>query len=155
MSEFKSFWDGSPNEEVEMETFDKSQVTMQEIPFRLAKKIIVKYHYSKAFPAAELCLGFYVKEKLNAVVVYGKSATARMADSLPGEYLELVRLFSFDWAGKNMESYCIGQSIKYIKKNLPSVKVLISFADPEQGHFGKIYQATNWLYCGLSQMNGI
>ena len=146
-----SFWKGAPNDDVEMETFDRSQVTMQEIPFKLAKSIIVKHHYSKTFPSAELCLGFYVKEKLNAVIVYGKSATARMADSLPGEYLELVRLFSFDWAGKNMESYSIGQIIKFIKKNLPNVKVLISFADPEQGHLGKVYQATNWLYCGLSQ----
>ena len=27
---------------------------------------------------------------------------------------------------------------------------MVSFADPEQGHLGKIYQATNWLYCGRS-----
>ena len=74
-----------------------------------------------------------------------------MADSLPGKYLELVRLFSFDWAGKNMESYCIGKSIKYIKKYHKDVKILVSFADPEQGHDGIIYQATNWLYCGKSQ----
>ena len=74
-----------------------------------------------------------------------------MSDSLPGKYWELVRLFSFDWAGKNMESYCIGQSIKYIKKHHSDIKVLVSFADPEQGHNGTIYQATNWLYCGKSQ----
>ena len=147
----RSFWDGDPNDDVKMEKFDYSRVSMHEIPFNLAKNIIIKHHYSHAFPSAEICLGFYVDKKLNAVVIYGKSATSKMADSLPGKYLELVRLFSFDWAGKNMESYCISQSIKFIKKNYPDVKVLVSFADPEQGHSGTIYQATNWLYCGKSQ----
>tara|TARA_Y100000034_G_C6852795_1_gene387083 strand:- start:198 stop:872 length:675 start_codon:yes stop_codon:yes gene_type:complete len=147
----KSFWVGDPNDNVEMESFKQDYVSMEKISFKEAKKIIVKYHYSHAFPAAELCLGFYVKGKLNAVIVYGTSATSKMATSLPGKYLELVRLFSFDWAGKNMESYCISQSIKYIKKNHLDIKVLVSFADPEQGHNGAIYQATNWLYCGISQ----
>jgi len=151
MNGFKSFWDGSPNEEVEMETFDKSQVTMQEIPFRLAKDIIVKHHYSHRFAAAQLNLGFYVDGKLNTVISFGQSATPRMADSLPGKYWELIRLFSFDWAGKNMESYCIGMAVKHIQKNYSDIKVLISFADPEQGHYGTIYQATNWLYCGKTQ----
>ena len=148
---FKSFWKGDPNDNVTMDSFDYSRVSMNEIPFRLAKEIIINHHYSHAFPSAEICLGFYVDGKLNTVIVYGKSATSKMADSLPGKYLELVRLFSFDWAGKNMESYCIGKSIKYIKKYHKDVKILVSFADPEQGHDGIIYQATNWLYCGKSQ----
>ena len=77
-----------------------------------------------------------------------------MLNSLPGDYFELVRLFSFDWAGKNMESYCIGQSIKYIKENYPHIKCLIAFSDPEQGHIGTIYQSTNWLYCGITDKVG-
>ena len=34
------------------------------------------------------------------------------------------------------------------------LKVLISYADPEQSHDGAIYQATNWIYqgCGDFQM---
>lgn len=31
------------------------------------------------------------------------------------------------------------------------MKFLISYADPTEGHIGTIYQATNWLYTGLSQ----
>tara|TARA_Y100000310_G_C20392519_1_gene673499 strand:+ start:72 stop:740 length:669 start_codon:yes stop_codon:yes gene_type:complete len=145
-----SFWEGSPNSKVKMDIFDKDKISMQKIPNRLAKEVIVKHHYSHAFPSAELSLGFYVDGKLNAVVVYGQSASSTMKESLPAKYWELVRLFSFDWAGKNMESYCIGQSIKYIKQNYKDIKILVSFADPEQGHLGKIYQATNWLYCGRS-----
>ena len=146
-----SFWKGDPNSVVEMDNIDSSRIEMQEIPHKLAKDIIIKNHYSHTFPAAELYLGFYIDGKLNTVVLYGQSTASKMADSLPGKYWELVRLFSFDWAGKNMESYCIGKSIRYIKEKYKNIKVLVSFADHEQGHEGTIYQATNWLYCGKSQ----
>jgi hypothetical protein len=33
---------------------------------------------------------------------------------------------------------------------LPRDKIIVSFADISQGHVGKVYQATNFLYCGLS-----
>lgn len=37
-------------------------------------------------------------------------------------------------------------AIKLIKKSCPSVKLLISYADKGQNHFGTIYQATNWYF---------
>ena len=33
-------WDGDPNDDVVMDSFDYSRVSMQEIPFNLAKDII-------------------------------------------------------------------------------------------------------------------
>ena len=116
-----SFWKGDPNSVVEMDNIDSSRIEMQEIPHKLAKDIIIKNHYSHTFPAAELYLGFYIDGKLNTVVLYGQSTASKMADSLPGKYWELVRLFSFDWAGKNMESYCIGKSIRYINEKYKNI----------------------------------
>ena len=62
--------------------------------------------------------------------------------------LELTRLCVKNGFGSNIESYAISQSFKWLKKYAPDVKVLISYADPEQNHSGFIYQATNWLYQG-------
>jgi hypothetical protein len=41
-----------------------------------------------------------------------------------------------------------------MKKNDRKVKVLVSYADPEQAHTGGIYRATNWIYqgCGYSKL---
>ena len=36
---------------------------------------------------------------------------------------------------------------------LPSPLCLISYADYTFGHNGYIYQATNWIYCGLNQIH--
>ena len=33
---------------------------------------------------------------------------------------------------------------------LPKPSVVVSYADTSQGHHGYIYQATNWIYTGLS-----
>ena len=57
-----SFWKGSPIDKVVMETFDKNRIEMKSISHSVAKKGILKHHYSHTFPAAELYLGFYVDE---------------------------------------------------------------------------------------------
>ncbi|GAH07184.1 unnamed protein product, partial [marine sediment metagenome] len=92
--------------------------------------------------------------KLNCVIIFGPSATVNMTFSLPSpNYWELQRLFSFDWGGKHIESICIALALKYVEK-VHKRDVIISFADPSQGHSGCIYQATNWIYCGLASQTG-
>jgi hypothetical protein len=63
--------------------------------------------------------------------------------------LELNRLFIFDWAGRNSESWLIGQSFNLIPKNY---FILVSYADTKHNHLGRIYQATNWIYTGESSI---
>src|SRR5690606_17777398 len=66
----------------------------------------------------------------------------------PSEVLELTRLWIEDGYGKNIESYVISQCLKQIEQRDKNISVIVSYADPEQGHDGVIYQATNWLYQG-------
>ena len=39
---------------------------------------------------------------------------------------------------------------KHYARRLPKPSVVVSYADTSQGHHGFIYQATNWIYTGLS-----
>ena len=48
--------------------------------------------------------------------------------------------------GKNNASMLIGRSLAM----LPAPAIVVSFADSAQGHVGYVYQATNWIYTGLS-----
>jgi hypothetical protein len=50
-----------------------------------------------------------------------------------------------DSVPKNGESYLIGNSVKSAGKD-----IVVSFADTAENHVGIVYQATNWLYTGLS-----
>jgi hypothetical protein len=63
---------------------------------------------------------------------------------------ELNRLIVNDGLKKNSLSYFVGGSLKL----LPRPMCIVSYADTSFGHTGYIYQATNWLYTGLSAKRG-
>jgi len=116
-----------------------------------ARPYIATHHYSKTMPdsTTDVFMGFY-DGVFAGVCVFGmgtgKGQYYRLIPDLEdGEYRELTRLWSPDGMPKNTESRLISESIKLLPKK---VKIVLSYADPSQGHLGKIYQATNWLYIG-------
>jgi len=56
-----------------------------------------------------------------------------------------VRLWTVDDGLRNKESYLISHSLKMLP-----FEIVISYADASYGHVGIVYQATNWLYTGLT-----
>jgi hypothetical protein len=68
----------------------------------------------------------------------------------PDDCLTLSRLWLSDELPHNSESRFIGVVLRSLKK-YSGLKFLVSYADPAQGHLGTIYQATSWVYTGLSQ----
>jgi hypothetical protein len=44
-------------------------------------------------------------------------------------------------------------ALKFLHKQSPGIRLVVSFADPEAGHHGGIYQAGNWIYSGKSASN--
>ena len=138
-----------------IENFDLKDLEIRKIDFQEAKKYIKENHYSHTIASSvKLALGFYYKEELVTAIVYGCPVGRRVTQWLQIERencVELIRLFSKDGLPPNTESYCIGKSFKYIKENMPNLKYLISYADPNHGHVGYIYQATNWRYVGVQR----
>jgi len=39
-------------------------------------------------------------------------------------------------------------ALKMLRGHSPGTRVVFSYADPKQGHLGRIYQAGNWIYVG-------
>lgn len=151
---------------METQVVDTEKVTIRPITKKTAKDIIEKHHYTHNFSSCRYSLGVYYKkenvhkfldtnnEELIGCIVYGHPVGSLAVNSISEELefnnvLELTRLFIFDGYGKNIESFVISQSFRWLKKNAPNIKVLISYADPEQSHLGIIYQATNWNYQGI------
>lgn len=132
-----------------------SDFQMRELTYNEAKLYVSKNHYSHTMPStAKISLGFFYDGQLVTAIIYGSPVGRQVIQWLDANQqncLELLRLFSEDGLPKNTESYCIGQSFKYLKENYPSYKYLISYADPNFGHVGTIYQATNWHYIGTQR----
>jgi hypothetical protein len=111
---------------------------------------LLNKHYAKRLPSISYAFGLYVDDVLSGVVTYGSPPSPPLCVGLCGkEYrhkvLELNRLI-IDTDIKNSSSMLVGRSLK----QLPPERIIVSFADTSQGHVGYIYQATNFLYTGLS-----
>ena len=109
------------------------------------------FHYSKnAAPRAhDLAFSVIDNNIFCGVICYGRGATndiGKPYNLSSGECIELIRVAL---NGKqSITSKAVSISLKLINKYAPLVKLVVSFADPEQGHSGTIYQATNWIYTG-------
>jgi len=118
-----------------------------------ARPYIATHHYSQTMPdsTTDVMMGFY-DGVFAGVCVFGmgtgKSQYYRLIEDLQdGEYRELTRVWSPNEMPKNTESRLISQSLKLLPKK---VRLVLSYADPSEGHLGGIYKATNWLYLGMT-----
>lgn len=140
-------------DEIDSEKIDITKFELRVVDSSFAKDFMSTHHYSQTCPNLYYALGFYHEGQLACLACYGPPggrliAQALLNDGTAKNVSELVRLFAFDWSPKNTESYCIGKSINWLKHNCPNLELLVSYADPNWGHLGIIYQATNWLYTG-------
>jgi len=59
--------------------------------------------------------------------------------------MELARLWIKDDSLPNAESFLIANTMKKVKED-----IIVSYSEPQHNHRGIVYQATNFIYCGLS-----
>lgn len=149
--------------------FNPEKLIIRPIDKFVAEELIVKYHYSHKWSLCQVAYGiFFVtdeeckfvegkEEKLIGCMVFGQPVGRSAAESVSElikvkEVFELTRLFIHDGYGKNIESYCLSRALKYIKRDFPRIKAIITYADGEQGHRGIIYQACGFNYQGNSAL---
>jgi hypothetical protein len=129
-------------------------IRVQPIPFIAAKILLVKHHYLHSLPGGtKLAFGIFVEARLLGAITFGagpQNAFRLVSGAHPGDCLTLTRLWLSPELPPNSESRTIGISLRVLKRHT-SLKFLVTYADPSQGHVGTIYQATGWLYTGLSE----
>jgi hypothetical protein len=115
--------------------------------------MIINYHYLHRKAACSYSFGLLEKEtdRMIGVVIYGMPASHNVCRGICGEeesnnVIELTRLWIEDSTPKNVESFLVGNTIKKINK-----EIIISYSEIEQGHVGTVYQATNFIYTGLTE----
>lgn len=117
------------------------------IDYQDCKEWFLKKHYAHRIPPIEYCFGLYDEELLIGVCSYGTPASSVLRNLFPSfKLFELNRLVVNENLPKNTLSYFVAQTFSFMPKPI----VLVSYADTSQNHNGYIYQATNWIYTGLS-----
>jgi hypothetical protein len=118
-----------------------------------AKEILIPNHYLHSFPGGtKLSFGVYLDARLLGALTFGVGpylGYKLVKDASPDDVVTLTRLWLSDDLPRNSESRVLGFVLRSLRKET-SLKFVLAYSDPAAGHLGTIYQATNWLYTGLS-----
>lgn len=110
------------------------------------------WHYSGCLPVGKLVkVGAWENGKFIGVVLFGRGANKSLGEPYgcdQTESCELVRIALTSHI--TPVSKIMSLALKWLKKTNKKIKLVVSFADTEVGHHGGIYQATNWIYDGLT-----
>lgn len=118
-----------------------------------AKYAVEHWHYSKRMPAGKLVkIGAWEGDRYVGCVIFGRGATFDIGSPYGLAQTACVELVRIALTLHTSKVSQIGSAaIKMLKENSPGVRLIVSYADPEQGHNGGIYQAMNWIYVGFGK----
>ena len=135
-----------------MKRNDLSEFAVELLENDIAARIIIAEHYLRRKGSQSIAYGLVHKtsRRIMGVITYGTPLGPALRRGVcgPDEHLnviELTRLWVHDDMPKNSASLLIGRTLPLLDK-----QIVVSYADASQGHVGRVYQATNWLYTGLS-----
>lgn len=113
------------------------------------KTLLTRYHYlgnTPKTPTNVICL--VVNKKLMGVAIYGIPVGTRVQGKYSNKKtLELKRFVLHPKCPKNTGSWFLSKCHKLLTKKV----CIISYADPNQGHEGTLYKASNFTYLGLQK----
>ena len=124
---------------------------IERIGYQLATETVIREHYLHRKAPISFAFGMFDQyETLVGVVTYGVPASSTLLRGVCGDeeaknVYELNRLWVDESVPRNGESFLIANTIKLLDR-----EIVISYADTAQEHVGIVYQASNWIYTGLS-----
>ena len=128
------------------------ELAVRRVSHRTATLPCEQWHYAGRMPSvSQHIYGIWEQARFEGVIVFG-ATVARLAHNTfhltEDTVLELTRIAMRGHAVPLTR--IISQAINLLKCDAPSIKLLLSYADPAVGHIGTIYQAASWTYLGLS-----
>ena len=131
----------------------KNKYKVKSIAKHLCNEWLLHKHYAKRIPSISYAFGLFNDNNLLVGVCtygyppnYNYNNGACVFNKYRCLTLELNRLIKNDDLEKNTTSFFVSETLKKLPKNT----CIVSYADPNEGHNGYIYQSTNWVYTGTS-----
>ncbi len=126
--------------------------TVEKIRGKDTHHFLLNKHYAQRIPSISYAYGLFGSGELLGVLTIGKPASRPLCVGVCGpEYadkvFELNRLVVEDGLPRNTLSWFVSKVLKSLKHE---DLVIISYADAGMKHHGYVYQATNFLYTGMS-----
>lgn len=117
-----------------------------------ARFAVEHWHYSGTLPVVKTVrLGVWWDEQFKGAIVFSRPCRNQhlMFGLRPEEVSELGRVALDRHEGFHVTE-AVARALRLLKQRCPGLRLVVSFADPAEGHLGRIYQAGNWIYTGTS-----
>jgi len=128
----------------------KADLKLDWCNYAAAKYAVEHWHYSRRMPAGKnVYVGVWESSAFTGVVIFGKGVCNHLVGQYelePTEGCELTRVALR--AHGNAVSRVVAIAIRLLRRQSPNLRLIVSFADEMQDHYGVIYQAGNWIYTG-------
>jgi len=110
------------------------------------------WHYSHSLPSSKTArLGVWEHGRFVGSIIFAWGANLRLSGEFGLKMTECVELCRVALAKHQTPvSRIVTIAVKMLKRAMPGIRLIVSYADPEHGHVGKIYQAMGWIYVGES-----
>lgn len=114
------------------------------------------WHYSGCIPKSKLVkIGVWENDEFIGCVIYSYGANNMIGKQYGlkmTEVCELTRVALKEHQTPVSRILAISQ--KLLKQLCPGLRLIISYADLDQGHAGGIYKANGWIYQGIADIGG-
>jgi hypothetical protein len=130
----------------------KSILRIDWATYESAKYACENWHYSKCTPKSkQLWIGVWEDDAFVGIVAIGRSSGPSLQQTYKIKVTEIAEITRIALKNhKTPVSRIVAIAVRILKKQSPGVRLLVSYADANQGHHGGIYQAGNWIYVGQS-----
>jgi len=119
---------------------------------KAARYAVSHWHYSRTMPPIKTVrLGVWWDGPCKGAVIFSRPCRNQhlMFGVDQTEVCELARVALDHHEGFHVTAV-VSRALKKLRQRCPKLRVVVSFADPSEGHVGRIYQAGNWIYTGRS-----
>lgn len=136
-------------------------ITVKPIASADANRLVSALHYSGTFVRnSQLHFGVFVDNRCGGVMQFGPSLDKRKLQGLVSgtgwnEFIELNRMAFGDSLPRNSESRAIAYALRFMRRQYPHLKWVVSFADATQCGDGTIYRASGFVLTGIRRNKSI
>lgn len=120
------------------------------IKYDETKDWLLNVHYLQRMPSINYAFGLFEDGKCLGICTFGMPASGNLCQGICGKEWE-TNVFELNRMvfNNHVENGC-SRLVAGAIRLLPKPMIIISYADTEYGHVGKVYQACNFIYTGLS-----
>jgi hypothetical protein len=110
-----------------------------------------KWHYSTNPPSgSRLFIGVWEHGRFIGAVMFGRGANPTIGSPYGLQQSQICELTRVALSRHEAPvTKIVAIALRLLARRSPGIKMVVSYADPNQGHLGKIYQAGNWTYVGV------